>query len=161
MTSRMRKRKRGREAGMVRVSTGKIMRANWARIFSTLTTSWSESLSFLWPALPSDRYRVTSDYASNAGLDTYSEAGLDDRSSIPEMSRQQRLAAERAMERRDRGLPGARAARRSRAPAFLQSDDEEDTGVGHGLLDGISTRRRRRQYDERPDQDDVEGDEVS
>jgi DNA replication licensing factor MCM2 len=77
------------------------------------------------------------------------------------MSRQQRLAAERAMERRDRGLPGARAARRSRAPAFLQSDDEEEAGVGHGLLDGISTRRRRRQYDERPDQDDVEGDEVS
>lgn len=104
-----------------------------------------------------------SDYASNAGLDTYSEAGIDDRSSIPEMTRQQRLAAERAMQRRDRGIGGgARAARRSRAPAFLQSDDEEDTGVGHGLLDGISTRRRRRQYDERPDQDDVEGeDEVS
>ncbi|GHJ86781.1 hypothetical protein NliqN6_3183 [Naganishia liquefaciens] len=99
------------------------------------------------------------DYASNAGLDTYSEAGIDDKSSVPEMTRAQRLAAERAMERRDRGLPGARAARRSRAPAFLQSDDEEEAGVGHGLLDGISTRRRRRQYDERPDQDDVEGDE--
>ena len=104
---------------------------------------------------------VISDYASNAGLDTYSEAGIDDKSSVPEMTRAQRLAAERAMERRDRGLPGARAARRSRAPAFLQSDDEEEAGVGHGLLDGISTRRRRRQYDERPDQDDVEGDEVS
>lgn len=116
-----------------------------------------------WVNRTTDPYGVDSDYASNAGLDTYSEAGIDDRSSIPEMSRQQRLAAERAMQRRDRGIGGgARAARRSRAPAFLQSDDEEDTGVGHGLLDGISTRRRRRQYDERPDQDDVEGgDEVS
>ncbi|KAJ9119557.1 MCM DNA helicase complex subunit [Naganishia vaughanmartiniae] len=97
------------------------------------------------------------DYASNAGLDTYSEAGIDDRSSIGGMTRQQRQAAERAMERRDRGLPGARAARRSRAPAFLQSDDEDDVGAGYGLLDGISTRRRRRQYDERPDEDDAQG----
>lgn len=62
------------------------------------------------------------------------------------------------MSRRDRGAVGSRAARRSRAPAFLQSD-EEDEEPGRGLLDGISTRRRRRQYDEKMDEDDAEGDE--
>jgi DNA replication licensing factor MCM2 len=65
------------------------------------------------------------------------------------------------MNRRDRGLPGTRASRRTRAPAFLQSDDEPEEGYGAGLLDGISTRRRRRQYDERPEDDDMEGDDVS
>lgn len=64
------------------------------------------------------------------------------------------------MARRDRGLPGARAARRSRAPGFLQSDEDlEGTGPGAGLLDGVNTRRRRRQYDERPEEDDAEGEE--
>lgn len=102
------------------------------------------------------------DYAPNAALDTYSEAGLDDRSSLPDLTRAQRLAAERAMDRRDRqggaGGPGARAARRSRAPAFLMSDDEDaDEGGAGGLLEGISTSRRRRQYDERMEDDDAEG----
>jgi DNA replication licensing factor MCM2 len=107
-------------------------------------------------------FPTTRDYASNDALDRYSEADLDDRSSLPELSRAQRLAAERAMDRRDRGLPGARAARRDRAPAFLQSDDEEEaTGYGTGLLDGIERRRRRRQYDERPEDDDVDEEDVS
>jgi hypothetical protein len=43
-------------------------------------------------------------------------------------------------------------------PAFLQSDDDEAVGYGEGLLAGINTRRRRRQYDERMDEDDVEED---
>lgn len=98
------------------------------------------------------------DYASNDALDRYSNADIDDRSSLAPLSRAQRLAAERAMNRRDRGLPGARAARRDRAPAFLQSDDEEEE-VGGGLLDGIETGRRRRQYDERPEEDDVDEEE--
>ncbi len=101
-----------------------------------------------------------SDYASNDEQDRYDTRDLDDRSSQPELTRAQRLAAERAMDRRDRGLPGARAARRDRAPAFLQSDDDEEVGYGGGLLDGIETRRRRRQYDERMDEDDVEDEEV-
>jgi DNA replication licensing factor MCM2 len=79
---------------------------------------------------------------------------------VPALSRAERLAAEAAMARRDRGLPGARAARRSRAPGFLQSDEDlEGTGPGAGLLDGVNTRRRRRQYDERPEEDDAEGEE--
>lgn len=45
-------------------------------------------------------------------------------------------------------------------PAFLQSDDEEET-FGDGLLSGVNVRRRRRQYDERMDEDDVEGEDVS
>lgn len=102
---------------------------------------------------------TSSDYDSNAALDTYSQADIDDRSSLPEMSRAERLAAERAMERRDRGLPGRRAGRRDHMPAFLQSDDEEET-FGDGLLSGVNTRRKRRQYDERMDEDDAEGEEV-
>jgi DNA replication licensing factor MCM2 len=71
-----------------------------------------------------------------------------------------RRAAEAQMARRDRleraGGRGRRAARRSRAPAFLDSDDaiEED-------LDDVELarmkRRTRRQYDERRDIDDLEG----
>lgn len=102
------------------------------------------------------------DYASNAALDTYSQADIDDTSSLPALTRAQRLAADRQMARRDRGLQagaGSRAARRSRAPAFLQSDDDgaegEEGAVGRGLLDGIETRRRRRQYDERVEEDDA------
>jgi DNA replication licensing factor MCM2 len=102
-----------------------------------------------------------SDYASNAGLDTYSQADIDDRSEIPELSRAQRLAAEEAMKRRDRGLPNRRAGRREHMPAFMQSDDEEADGYDGGLLSGVNTRRRRRQYDERMDEDDVQDEEVS
>lgn len=42
-------------------------------------------------------------------------------------------------------------------PAFLASDDAPETG-GDGLLDGVNVRRRRRQYDERMEEDDVEED---
>ncbi|WVW85280.1 hypothetical protein I302_107318 [Kwoniella bestiolae CBS 10118] len=99
--------------------------------------------------------RMMEDYDANDQLDTYSQADLDDRSSVAEMTRGERLAAERAMDRRDRGLSGRRAGRRDHMPAFLQSDDEDMDGLGEGPLAGINTRRRRRQYDERMDEDDA------
>ena len=65
------------------------------------------------------------------------------------------------MNARDRGQAGRRAGRRDHMPAFMQSDDEEVEGFGDGLLSGVNVRRRRRQYDERMEEDDVEGDDVS
>ena len=44
-------------------------------------------------------------------------------------------------------------------PAFLQSDDDDGDVNGEGLLSGVNAHRRRRQYDEVPDMDDVEGEE--
>ncbi|ORX38223.1 MCM2/3/5 family-domain-containing protein [Kockovaella imperatae] len=102
---------------------------------------------------------MVNDYESNAALDTYSQADIDDRSSIAEMTRNERLAAERSMDRRDRGLGGRRAGRRDHMPAFLQSDDDDAEGYGEGLLSGVNVRRRRRQYDERMDEDDAEEEE--
>lgn len=71
------------------------------------------------------------------------------------------------MDRRDRlersGRAGGRAAVRSRAPRFLESDDlddmdDEDGGLGVARM----KRRTRRQYDERRDLDDMDGlDDVS
>ena len=104
---------------------------------------------------------TVSDYDSNDALDRYSQADIDDRSSLPEMTRAERLAAEQEMLRRDRqDNKGRRAGRRDRMPAFMQSDDEEVEGFGDGLLAGVNVRRRRRQYDERVAEDDVEDDEV-
>lgn len=74
------------------------------------------------------------------------------------MTRAQRLAAEQAMNLRDRGMKARRAGRRDHMPAFLQSDDDEAEGYGDGLLSGVNVRRRRRQYDERMEDDDVEED---
>ena len=75
------------------------------------------------------------------------------------MSVAARRAAEAKMARRDRqeqgGRRGGRAARRSRMPDFLQSDDMEDD-IDGGLLAGTK-RRTRRQYDERKDIDDLDG----
>lgn len=102
---------------------------------------------------------LRADYESNPDLDRYSEADIDDRSSIEGMSRADRLAAEREMARRDKGLPGTRAARRGRVPTFLQSDDDDDGGYDGGLLSGINVRRARRQYDERMEDDDAEDEE--
>lgn len=79
------------------------------------------------------------------------------------MTAGQRRAAELAMARRDKserkGGRGARAARRTRAPDLLQSDDSEFEDVDGGLLAGMKTRARR-QYDERMDVDDAVGTEV-
>ncbi|KIR41925.1 minichromosome maintenance protein 2 [Cryptococcus deuterogattii 99/473] len=102
---------------------------------------------------------MMADYEENAGLDTYSQADLDDRSSVAGPTRAERLAAERAMDLRDRGLSGRRAGRRDHMPAFLQSDDDEAEAFGDDPLAGINIRRRRRQYDERMDEDDVEEDD--
>lgn len=62
---------------------------------------------------------------------------------------------DRADRRRGRG---ARAERRSRAPRFLQDDDEDEVDVdpSGGLLAGMK-KRTRKQYDERRDIDDAEG----
>ena len=76
------------------------------------------------------------------------------------MDAETRAAAERRMARRDRkegravGADGVR--RRNRAPAFLQSDSDEDRDPG--LLP--TRRRRRRLYDEDPDDDDDVDNEV-
>ncbi|EJD03389.1 MCM-domain-containing protein [Fomitiporia mediterranea MF3/22] len=76
------------------------------------------------------------------------------------MTGAQRRAAERAMALRDRrerqGRRGARAAARTRAPDFLQSEESEEEGLDGGLLSGMK-RRARRQYDERIEVDDVAG----
>ncbi|KIL66281.1 hypothetical protein M378DRAFT_75590 [Amanita muscaria Koide BX008] len=65
------------------------------------------------------------------------------------------------MARRDRlegaGRRGARAARRSRAPAFLESDDIGSEGDLDELGVARMKRRTRRQYDERRDMDDLDG----
>jgi len=99
------------------------------------------------------------DYLTDAKLDTYSNADIDDEHEFEEMSVEARRAAEMEMTRRDRDSHrrgrGARAARRSRAPAFLQDEDDEDEEVdpNGGLLAGMK-RRTRRLYDERRDVDD-------
>ncbi|KAI0344781.1 MCM-domain-containing protein [Trametopsis cervina] len=101
------------------------------------------------------------DYAVNEVLDRYSDADLNDEEEIAEMSLAQRRAAEATMQRRDRqarrGGSGARAARRTRYPGFLESDDMEDEDMADGGLLSQMKRRTRRQYDERKDIDDLEG----
>ena len=77
------------------------------------------------------------------------------------MTAGQRRAAEAAMNQRDRQARrgrGARAARRSRYPGFMESDEEDldEDLSGSGLLSGMK-RRTRRQYDERRDLDDMDG----
>lgn len=97
------------------------------------------------------------DYDSNAALDTYSQADINDDEDVGGLTVAQRRQAEEAMRRRDAGRPSGRARRRENMPAFLASDDAPETG-GDGLLDGVNVRRRRRQYDERMEEDDVEED---
>lgn len=103
------------------------------------------------------------DYAANELLDRYSDAGIDDEGNFEEMSAAARRAADARMARRDRmeqaGRRGQRAARRSHAPAFLGSDDNDI--IGDDLEEEaelISMKKRtRKQYDERRDDDDLEG----
>ncbi|WVO14570.1 hypothetical protein L204_102205 [Cryptococcus depauperatus] len=102
---------------------------------------------------------MMNDYEVNQALDQYSDADIDDRSSVAGPTRVERLAAERAMALRDRGISGRRAGRRDHMPAFLQSSDDEAFADAQDPLAGINTRVRRRQYDERMAEDDVEEDE--
>ncbi|OSX66743.1 hypothetical protein POSPLADRAFT_1130946, partial [Postia placenta MAD-698-R-SB12] len=100
------------------------------------------------------------DYATNDVLDRYSDSGLNDEEDFEGLSLVARRAAEAKMAQRDRreqaGRRGGRAARRSRMPAFLESDDMDEDDDGRGLLAGTK-RRVRRQYDERKDLDDLDG----
>ena len=94
-------------------------------------------------------------------LDTYSDAGLNDAEVFEPMSVATRRAAEAKMRQRDRaergGRRGMRAANRSHAPNFFDSDDASvGDDADSGLLSGTRTRARR-QYDERRDVDDMEG----
>jgi len=78
---------------------------------------------------------------------------------VAELSTAGRWAAEAEMARRDRlerTGGGRRAARRSRAPAFLDSDDAAVEDLDDVELARMR-RRTRRQYDERRDVDDMDG----
>ena len=94
-------------------------------------------------------------------LDAYSDSGLNDAEEFEPLSAATRRAAEAKMRQRDRmergGRRGMRAANRSHAPNFFDSDDVSVGDDGDsGLLSGTRTRARR-QYDERRDVDDMEG----
>lgn len=73
---------------------------------------------------------------------------IDDES-VASMDLNTRRLAELKMNRRDRVEGVGKGGRRSRAPAFLQSDDEDDDREA-----GIIGRRRRRHYDENIDDED-------
>ncbi|TIC30661.1 MCM-domain-containing protein [Wallemia mellicola] len=99
---------------------------------------------------------LTADYNENNNLDYYDEDQIDDQD-FDDLDPASRRAVEAKLARRDRkeaGLSGKDGSRRSRMPAFMQSDDEDDPD--NRLL---IQRRRRRHYDERPDVDDLDGDE--
>jgi DNA replication licensing factor MCM2 len=101
-----------------------------------------------------------SDYGGNELLDTYSNSGLDDEELFEPMSAAARRAAEAKMRQRDRmergSRRGMRAATRSHAPSFFDSDDMGAEDDESELLSGTRARARR-QYDERRDMDDMEG----
>lgn len=97
-------------------------------------------------------------------LDRYDAQDIDDEGG-PELTAEQRRAAEREMALRDRREArrgqGGRAARRSNAPDFLRDDDEmDDDLMDGGLLSDLTKRRTRRQYDERQNVDDAAGGEI-
>ncbi|POW15502.1 hypothetical protein PSTT_02107, partial [Puccinia striiformis] len=96
------------------------------------------------------------DYMGNARLDQYDVADINDDPDIEAMDPETRAIAEAKMARRDRRDArgdGKGRKGRSRAPAFLQSDDD----MGEDPEDFLTRRRRRRQYDEIPEV--VEGEE--
>lgn len=101
----------------------------------------------------------SSDYATNELLDNYSDAGINDEDEIEPMTAQARRAAEVQMARRDRlqqGGRGTRASRRSRY-SFLDDGMDEEEDLGDDSLTAGTKRRTRKQYDERRDQDDMDG----
>jgi len=115
---------------------------------------------YLWKIRPLT-FNYHSDYGENELLDTYSNLGLNDEEVFEPMSTAARRAAEAKMRQRDRmergSRRGMRAATRSHAPSFFDSDDVGATDDDEsGLLSGTRARARR-QYDERRDVDDMEG----
>ncbi|KAK0532461.1 MCM DNA helicase complex subunit [Tilletia horrida] len=97
---------------------------------------------------------MANDYQRNPELDTYDAVDLDDEQEFDTMDLNTRRLAELRMNRRDRAEGAGRASRKSRAPAFLQSDEESDTGAD------VIRRRRRRHYDEKQDDQDDLADEI-
>lgn len=91
----------------------------------------------------------------------YDADDINDDEEFDDLDAGARRAAEREMARRDRaegaGRRGARAARRTRVPGFMLSEDDmDDEDPDGGLLAGMKPRARR-QYDERKVVDDAEG----
>jgi len=87
---------------------------------------------------------VSSDYAENELLDTYSNAGLNDEEVFESMSVAARRAAEAKMRQRDRlergGQRGMRAANQSHVPTYFDRNDAgADNDDESGLLSGTHT----------------------
>lgn len=100
---------------------------------------------------------IPSDYAANETLDQYDAEGLDEEDQ-EEMTAEQRRKAEYIMNRRDRREKGGKKSSRggrSRAPAFL--DDEEGEEDMEGETMARMRTRTRHVYDERRDEDDMDG----
>lgn len=101
-------------------------------------------------SLTSPRPPLYSDYVENERLDRYDTMDLNDDEDFETMDAMTRAAAERKMDRRDKRAGrgdfegGAKGKRRSRAPAFLQSDSEESDNE----MNLLERRRRRNVYDE-------------
>lgn len=117
-------------------------------------------------------YDSRSDYASDQGLDRYSDTGLDDENEFGSMTAAQRRAAEAEIARRQRAGgrvgPGGRAAARRRGPGFIDDDEDEDEdmddergGALRGIIPaGVRVRTRHtwnQSYNERQDVDDAAG----
>ena len=84
---------------------------------------------------------IEADYRENPALDTYEDVDIDD-ADVERMDTTTRQLAEMRMARRDRAEGIGRSGRH--VPSFLHSDDESDAG-------DVLHRRRRRHYDEEPD----------
>lgn len=100
-----------------------------------------------------------SDYASKPELDRYDDTAIDDEDQ-DEISAEARRKAEYVMSRRDRregaGKKAGRASGRRRAPAFLDDDLDDEDGMEDEALARMR-RRTRHVYDERRDEDDMDG----
>ncbi|KZS89020.1 MCM-domain-containing protein [Sistotremastrum niveocremeum HHB9708] len=99
------------------------------------------------------------DYAPNDTLDQYSQADIDDdNDDIEELDAAGRRAVEAKLARRDRMErtgKGGRASRRTLMPDILGSDGADSDADPSMAPIAKMTRRRRHQYDERPDEDEA------